>query len=304
MKDSSKKWLAAAGIIIVLLSIGLVVTYMYLRQAQMSEKQAWNTNSQKEAELNTLYKKMDSLEQELQKRVDEVASLGGDISSLKNVIAQIRKEKTELKQQSEVQYQRYKNLEVKTSGYEELIQLKDAQIQELKLQNIALASENSNLKQNKDSLSQKIDNLESNNSRLNKKLKSAAVLKAQSLEFFSIADGGKERTGEEFKAKHLDMLRITVVLAENTAIDPGNQTIAYRLVSPEGATLTNAGGGSLNVAGKQISYTDIKDVLYANKSLSVSFVFKDDIFMSKKGIYKVIVFNEQGDLIQKTFLVK
>ncbi len=307
MSDSSqnKKWIPLI-IIIVLLSIALIVLGLHTYNLTESENKAWTSSKQKDAELALAYKKMDSVEKELSVRVAEVERLGGDVSSLKNIIQQIKREKNELAQKENVQYARYQELEGKIAGYEELILLKDAQIQELKVQNEALNSENANLKQGKDSLSRRIDDLAQNNSKLNRKLKAAAILKTQSITFLGITESGKEKVGDEFKGKQLEKLKISVRIAENNAVEAGNIRVALQLLGPEKTILTNTstGGGSMEVNGKSMVYTLVKNILFSNQEQEINFIFVDEIFKSKRGQYSVVIFSEQGEMGRGSFIIK
>ena len=113
-----------------------------------------------QADLNKAVLQLDSIGSELDSKILEISRLGGDIDTLLQVKAELESEKKKLLTTGAANRRTIASLRDKVEGYEELLVLKDEEIKVLKEQNDVLLTENTNLKTEKNQLSDSISSLD------------------------------------------------------------------------------------------------------------------------------------------------
>jgi hypothetical protein len=271
-RDRSRVWLWA--LIGLLIASNAVTIYMLTNKNTKIEQQTVQLESTNK-DLSATKVKLDSISRELDVRIEEVKKLGGDVTSLENIKAQLEKDKVALladKRASGVKIEDFQN---RIRSYEAMLNKKDEELKKLKGVNQELLSENTGLKEKQNSLSDSISNIEKERQQLAEKVNIAAALKAENLAVNALNDRGKERDGGEYKARQVEKIKVIFSLAENKLARIEGKNIYMRLIEPDGSVPAdvNSGGGTFNFEGRELSYTAKQDILFDNTRQRIAFVW-------------------------------
>lgn len=297
--SSSKKVLA-------IVVIGLLVIINGI-QWYLSEQRAARDKElieSKEMELVTTFAKLDSLSKQLDLRAKEIDKLGGKSDSLKVIIAQLEREKNELRMAKNLTLERLNKYKEKIEFYENELKSKDAEIARLKVVNEELLGENIMLKNEKTELKDQVNTLKAAKGQLEEKVNVAATLKAINIRFASQSKKGKEKEDREFKARQLEKLKIMFNLDENPLAELGTKKIILRIIEPEGSALYNvaSGSGTFTFKGNELFYTAAQEVLFDNSKQLIVFEY-DKGSEFKKGQYKIELYCEGAMIGKDSFIV-
>src|SRR6185436_14952480 len=144
-------------------------------------------------------------------KITAIQKLGGDISELQKAKAEVD---AQLKRNVSTSSRAIKELKDKVQGYEELLKIKDDEIEQLKSVNKELFTENRQLKTQKNELNDSINRLATTREELAGKVALASQLKAENVMVMAVNERGKERESP-FKNKQLEKLKVEFNLAEN-----------------------------------------------------------------------------------------
>ncbi|MDJ1467886.1 hypothetical protein QNI19_13555 [Cytophagaceae bacterium DM2B3-1] len=299
-KSNSRKILLTA-LIAILVALNGVLFYLNLKERDKN-KALTQTNQTVEAEKDATLAKLDSLEQEYDKRIAEVQKLGGDVESLQKVKEQLEKDKVYLKNSTVSERKKYI---AQIKKYEEMLVAKDEELVVLKKQNETLYGENTDLKGKQVRLTDSISTIDAQKRDLAEKVRVGGALKAENLVINVLNEKGKERDGGEYKSKKIDRIKIMFDIAENKISEAGTHTVYMRLVEPDGAAVFDmaTGGGTFTVDGKEAFYTAKKDILYDKTRQKVDFVFaKGSPY--KAGKHTVELYADEFQIGSGSFVVK
>ena len=232
-KNSNRNIIIIAFLVIIVAIVGVK---FYLDSAK--------ENEQLQKNLEQTYSELDSISSQLDLKIAEIESLGGDITELQLIRKNLESEKEELKKSNNWaanQIQQYKD---KVSGYEELLVLQDEKIKKLEEINKELLSENTDLKSEKNILNDSISKLRNNRKELESKVELASRLKAENIKIIAINSRGRERKDKEYKPRHIEKLKIQFNLAENSVALPEGKDIILRIINPIGNALFDVATGS------------------------------------------------------------
>ncbi|MGM0581959.1 MAG: coiled-coil domain-containing protein [Bacteroidota bacterium] len=293
-KNSNRKIIIIAFLVIIVAVIGVK---FYLD----SEKE----NEQLQQNLEQTYGELDSISSQLDLKISEIESLGGDISELQLIRKNLESEKEELKKSNNWaanQIQQYKD---KVSGYEELLNLQDEKIEKLEAINKELLSENTNLKSEKNVLNDSISRLKNNREELADKVAEASRLKAENIGIIAINKRGRERKDTEFKQRHIEKIKVEFNLAENNVAQPEGKDIILRIINPIGNALfdVSTGSGSFMVDGKEMFYTAKQEILFDNTQQELSFTYNRGEEY-EEGAYQLELYADDYIIGKMKFVVK
>jgi predicted nuclease with TOPRIM domain len=292
-KSSKRNIIIIAFLLIIVAIIGIK---FYLD----SEKE----NEQLQQNLEQTYGELDSISNQLDMKIAEIESLGGDITELQLIRKNLESEKEELKKSNNWaanQIQRYKD---KVGGYEELLNLQDEKIKKLEAINKELLSENTNLKTEKNQLNDSISRLRNNREELEDKVEMASRLKAENIKIIAINSRGRERDDKEYKPRHIEKLKIQFNLAENSVAQPEGKDIILRVINPLGNALfdVNTGSGSFMIKGREMFYTAKQEILFDNTQQELSFVY-DRGEEYEEGVYQLELYADNYLIGKEKFSV-
>jgi uncharacterized protein YdcH (DUF465 family) len=269
-KQGNKKILLTL-FIIALLVLNLILLYLNFKNKDEIDV-VQTEKAQVADDLKATSAKLDSISNELDIRIAEVTKLGGDVESLLKVKDQLESDKNSLRSTNRLSA---KNYAEKISTYEALLVNKHKEINHLKTINDQLYSENTNLKNQKNSLNDSINTIEQEKQKLSQQVAVASVLKAENLVINAINANGKEKDGGEYKARKVEKIKVLFNLSENNVAKIESKEIMMRLIEPDGSVLydTGMGGGTFSVEGKEAYYTAKQEILFDNTKQQLSFTF-------------------------------
>jgi hypothetical protein len=253
---------------------------------------------------------------QLDAKIAEIEALGGDIKELQNLKVRLEKDKKSLMSSKNFNV---KEFDAKIKEYESQLLLKDAEIAKLKEenavlsnQNQVLSSENTDLKSNNSELKTVKQQLEDSvykttveNRELSEKVTLAAALRPMSFMVSAVNSRGKERDGEEFKARRVEKIRLQFKLGENPLTKKENKTIYMRLLDPSGNVISDmaTGSGAFSFGGRETIYTAKQSIMYTNSGQNVEFIYNRGASY-EKGQYRIELYADGFRIGQTSFTVK
>ena len=227
--------------------------------------------------------------------------LGGDVSELQKVKAQLEQDKASLRRGNRVSLAKY---EAKIKQYEAFLVEKDTLIANLQRENVTLATnvktldeENTGLKtrsqQYRDSATTIISQVTTQNQELSTKVTRAAALKAQNLKVYSVNAKGKVKEDDSYKAKKLDKIKLVYTLQDNPLTKEEPKDVFVRVLDPSGAVVSDManGSGTFTVDGNETIYTTKQTVTYTNNNQNVELLYTR-VIPYKPGKYTVELYSE------------
>lgn len=260
-----------SSIFIALLLIIVIVqaVKIYLDRQDKVELQAENAST--EQELATTMQRLTDIQKELEAKIIEIAKLGGNVKDLEIAKAEVEKQ---LRIKTKATGNLIAELRSKVDGYEELLKLKDEEIEKLKLVNRELLTENKDLKIEKNKLDDSINKLEQTKTELASKVTLASRLKAENIKIVALTDRNKEKD-PPFKARQIAKLKVDFSLAENDVAPIEGKKIMIRIVDQNGKVLFDMarGSGTFILKGREEFYTASQEVLFDNSKQKLSFIY-------------------------------
>lgn len=293
-------------ILIIAFIIALLGINVYQFMTWQKEEKSYQTTIQtKDDEIKTHLASLDSLQNELQIRLDEITALGGKNSELESKIAELEVEKEKLRNSSNIAWGKLKKLENLENEYKTLLREHDAEISKLKAQSDSLNSFNQQLKQEIVTKDTRLDSMGNQLSDREKLLNLARILKAESFIITAIKNfnSGKDKTKTEqpFKYKDIEVLKVKFDLAANKVALVESKEVFVQIKDPSGNVIYNVenGSGSFMYNNAEMYYTVKHDALYSQSGTTVEVYFtKGSPFESGKHVIDIYC---EGNRIGSSF---
>lgn len=275
-------------IIIVLLAIilvqGVKIYLDYKEKVEVKEQLATT-----EEDLAGTMQKLTDIQKELDQKIAEIQKLGGDVQELEKAKAEIT---SELKRSNKRSAKAIQELKDRVEGYQELLKLKDQEIEKLKNVNTQLFSENTSLKTKQNKLSDSITRLSKNKDELANKVAIASQLKAENVSIKAVNSKGKERNSP-FKNRHLQKLKVEFSIAENKVAPIEGKKIIIRVIDSNNQVIFDVARGSGNfiLDGKEEFYTSAQEILFDNTKQKLTFFYEKGTEYAE-GKYTVEIYTE------------
>lgn len=293
------------NVIIGLLSIIVIIQSVkifldYREKAEMQQTLAVTND-----DLTGTRQRLTEISAELDKKIQELQKLGGDVDDLKKAKAEIE---TQLKRNVAWSSKAIKELKDRVAGYEQLLKVKDTELEQLKSLNNSLFSENKTLKTEintqKTKLTDSISQLSKNKEELASKVAIASQLKAENIKVASVSEKGKERESP-FRSRQLEKLKVEFNLAENKVAPIEGKKIYIRLLDENGQVVFDMarGSGSFLLNGKEEWYTAVQEILFDNTKQKLSFVYEKGSEYAP-GKYQVEIIADNYKMGLGAFVVK
>ncbi|MEQ8425865.1 MAG: chromosome segregation protein SMC, partial [Cyclobacteriaceae bacterium] len=296
-----KKGSNKTAIIIALLSIIVIIQSIkiyldYQEKVEVNEQLATT-----EEDLATTMQQLKDIQIELDQKIVEIEKLGGDITELEKAKAEVD---AELKRTRSRTSRNIKELKDRVEGYEQLLKLKDEEIEKLKSLNKELYTENRTLKTTQNQLSDSINRLSANKDELATKVAIASQLKAENIAVASVNARGKERTSP-FRSKQLESLKVEFNIAENKVAPIEGKKIMIKVTDENGQVIFDVarGSGTFMLDGKEEFYTAAQEILFDNTRQKLSFLYEKGSEYAS-GSYTVEIFTDGYKMGQVDFAVK
>lgn len=228
-------------------------------------------NETTEQELASTMQRLNEIQQELETKIAEIEKLGGDVTELQKAKADVEKQ---LRIKTKATGNLIAELRSKVEGYEELLKLKDEEIEKLKDVNKELLSENTTLKTQKNRLGDSINRLEQKATELASKVAIASQLKAENFKIVAVSDRNRERESP-FRVRQIAKLKVEFNLAENNVAPIEGKKIMIRVVDQNGQVLfdVNKGSGTFIFQGKEEFFTASQEILFDNSKQRLTFIY-------------------------------
>jgi chromosome segregation ATPase len=292
-----------------------IFAYLYFNEKQSVSQQNISI-TEKTQDLLRTNSKLDSISAQLDAKIAEVQALGGRITELEALKVRLDKDKKLLMTSKTFNS---KEFETKIKEYEEQLIIRDAEIAKLKEENAVLSNqnqvlntENTGLKSTNEELKTVKQVLEDSvykttveNRELSEKVTLAAALRPMNYMVSAINSRGKERDGEEFKARRVDRIKLQFKLAENPLTKKENKTIYMRLNDPQGNVISDmaTGSGAFSFGGKETIFTSKQTIMYTNAGQNIEFLYNRGTNY-EKGQYKIELYADGFRIGQTSFTVK
>lgn len=263
-KKSNKGLIIVVAILAVLLVSALI--YNFIREDKLKRTYT---------ELRIASSQLDSIGNELDKKIIEIEQLGGNIDTLVMIKDSLEAEQEELKNVRDRSYKEINRLKSRVEGYRELLVMKDVEIAELKKVNEELVVENKELKTERNVLNQNLRDAEKTKEVLTEKVQIASRLEAENISIAALNDNGKARE-DEFRARQISKLQVKFNIAKNDVAPVSGKEILMRIIDDNGNVLFDVarGSGTFELDGKETFYTEKQEILFDNTQQQVNFLYE------------------------------
>ncbi|GAB4014464.1 hypothetical protein GCM10028808_36940 [Spirosoma migulaei] len=305
--NNSRSYLLAA--LLILAALNVLLLYFYYQERQ-DNKTKDATIAAKTEEVLIAKTKLDSISAQLDAKIAEIQQLGGNIDSLMKVKAQLEVDKRELKNVGSFDSKKY---DQKIRNYQVLLAQKDQEIARLKEENGVLAQqneslnqENSGLKAERQTLSDSVVAVSTKNKELEEKVTIAAALRAEAVTVNSVNAKGKESDGGVYKAKKLDKIHVSVLLAPNGLAKQDEKVLYMRILDPNGAVVSDmaTGSGEFTYNGQGMIYTAMQRFNFDNTRQRVDYFYGRGGQRFNEGKYAIEIYCEGFRIGEGEFTIK
>ncbi|MVM30587.1 hypothetical protein GO755_11135 [Spirosoma sp. HMF4905] len=305
--NNSRSYLLAA--LLILAALNVLLLYFYYQERQ-DNKTKDATIAAKTEEVLVAKTKLDSISAQLDAKIAEIQQLGGSIDSLMKVKAQLEVDKRELKNVGTFDSKKY---DQKIRNYQTILAQKDQEIARLKeengvltQQNESLNQENSGLKAERQTLSDSVVAVSTKNKELEEKVTIAAALRAEAVTVNSVNAKGKETDGGTYKAKKLDKVHISVLLAPNGLAKQDEKVLYMRLLDPSGAVVSDlaTGSGEFTYNGQGMIYTAMQRFNFDNSRQRIDYFYGRGGQRFNEGKYTIEIYCEGFRIGEGEFTIK
>jgi cell division protein ZapB len=261
-----------ASVIIALLFIVVLIQSAKIYFDYTDKKEITEQKAEVEEDLAGTMQRLKEIQIELDVKIAEISKLGGDVKELQKAKGEVD---AQLKRSVARSSKAIKELKDRVEGYEELLKLKDDEIEKLKVTNQSLFSENRQLKTQKNELNDSINRLATTKNELATKVALASQLKAENVVVKSVNAKGKERDSP-FRAKQLEKLKVEFNLAENKVAPIEGKKIMIRVVDENGQVIFDVarGSGTFILNNKEEFYTASQEILFDNTRQKLTFLYE------------------------------
>jgi hypothetical protein len=258
-------------IIIAILSVIVLVqsVKIYLDYQEKVEVKAELATT--EEDLASTMQRLNDVKLELDQKIAEIDKLGGDVTELEKAKAEVT---AELKRSNSRNSKAIKELKDRLEGYEQLLKIKDEEIDKLKSLNQELFSENRSLKTKQNVLSDSLNKVNKNKEELATKVAIASQLKAENIHLVSVNDKGKEKE-PPFRKRQLEKIKVEFTIADNKVAPIEGKKILIRVIDQNGQPIfdTTKGSGTFILNGKEEFFTSAQEILFDNTGQKLSFTY-------------------------------
>lgn len=266
-KKNNKAAVAIALLSIIVIVQGIKIYLDYKEKSQVKQQLVAT-----EQNLGETMTRLNEIKLELDDKIAQIEKLGGDVEELKKARAEVDVELKSVRKRTD---KAIKELKDRVEGYEELLDVKDKEIERLESLNKELFTENKNLKTKQNVLNDSINRLAKNKDDLQSKVDIASQLKAENITATALNSKGKERESP-FRSKQLEKLKVEFNLADNKVAPIEGKKIMIRVIDENGQPIFNVdkGSGTFMSNGREEFYTAAQEILFDNTKQKLTFVYE------------------------------
>lgn len=225
-------------------------------------------------ENNALSTRLDSVETQLELRIQELEKLGANVTELRFLQDQLIQEKKSNTQRSA---REIAALNQRINDLSTLLVQKDKEINELQARYQALSSENETLKSTQSEMEKEVAEINIQKQELATKVAEASKLKLSGIRISGINARGKElAAGKAFKNKQLKGIQVVAKLGENTVAEKGSRIAYLQVLGPNKLPLFDLakGSGNFNWSGKEEFYTVKQEFWFDTNEQTLVFFYE------------------------------
>ncbi|MCM0042873.1 MAG: hypothetical protein NBV61_08930 [Algoriphagus sp.] len=225
-------------------------------------------------ENNALSTRLDSVETQLELRIQELEKLGANVTELRFLQDQLIQEKKSNTQRSA---REIAALNQRINDLSTLLVQKDKEINELQARYQALSSENETLKSTQSEMEKEVAEINIQKQELATKVAEASKLKLSGIRISGVNARGKElAAGKAFKNKQLKGIQVVAKLGENTVAEKGSRTAYLQVLGPNKLPLFDLakGSGNFNWSGKEEFYTVKQEFWFDTNEQTLVFFYE------------------------------
>jgi cell division protein ZapB len=263
-----------------------------------------NNLKETNAKLMVAYSQLDSIGQEMDKKIVQIEQLGGNVEELTMIRDSLEQEKVDLLEARTRSNQQIRTLRNRVEGYRELLVMKDAEIEELQKINQELVTENTELKTERNVLNQNLREAERTQEQLTEKVQIASRLEAENISVEALNSRGRARE-DEFRARQIEKLQVKFNIAKNDVAPVSGKEILMRIIDDNDNVLFDVarGSGTFVLDGKETFYTAKQEILFDNTQQEVTFLYdKGSEYLP--GRYVMELYTDGYRMGSKSFRVK
>ncbi|MFZ9187416.1 MAG: hypothetical protein ACO22X_04800 [Algoriphagus sp.] len=296
-KSEQGKNLVLVVLVLLVLISGTKLYLDHLEKTKQTEEISGLT-----AENKVLRTRLDSVETQLEIRIQELEKLGANVTELRFLQDQLVQEKKSNIQRSA---QEIATLNQRIKDLSTLLVQKDKEINELRARYQELNTENEVLKSNQSEMEKEVASINQQKQELATKVAEASKLKLSSIRISGMNARGKELSaGKGFKNKQLKGVRVVVKLAENTVAEKGSRIAYLQVIGPNKLPLFDLakGSGTFNWSGEEEFYTAKQEFWFDTNEQTLEFYYeKGSPFLV--GNYEIKLYVDKQSLGNSSFLV-
>ena len=272
---------ALLAALVLMTGLAATTSYLYFDKKTVTETQEV-TIAERVEELSNTRVKLDSISTALDAQIAQVQKLGGDVSELQKVRAELEADKVSLAKGAKLTRANIAGYEVKIRQYLAFLAEKDTTISQLQrekevlvVDNQTLNTENVGLKTKREELRDSVAQVNTQNQELATKVTRAAALKAQNIRVLSVNSRGKEKEDDSYKAKRLEKIKLTYALADNPITQEEPKDVFIRVLDPDGAIISDManGSGTFSMNGDEMVYTVKQTIAYDRNGKNVELLY-------------------------------
>lgn len=311
--DNSKQRIIAIAAVIIVALLGVNI-FLLVNKAKQSR-----VNQEISANLDETEQLKAELEKQYYDALAELETMRGSNEELNSLIEKQKEELKSSKDQIEVLLRDKRNLAAARQKITDLstqVEQYLAQINQLKAENEHLATTNTQLTVERDSLGNALstqittneelsaaraslvsekETLESERNNLSRKVNQASVVKVNGIDVTGLMTRSSGKKARKKYAKNVDELEVCFNTTVNEVTEPGVERFFVRIINPLGETMAveNQGSGVMTSqeSGEQIRYTQVKEINYDHDAKQVCLVWAPNQPF-QEGTYKVEVYNK------------
>ncbi|MCM0059504.1 MAG: hypothetical protein NBV57_01485 [Algoriphagus sp.] len=268
-KSEQGKNLILAVLVLLVLISGAKLYLDHLKKNEQTEEIAVLTE-----ENNALSTRLDSVETQLELRIQELEKLGANVTELRFLQDQLVQEKKSNTQRSA---REIAALNQRINDLSTLLVQKDKEITELQARYQALSSENETLKNSQSEMEKEVAEIQIQKQELATKVAEASKLKLSSIRISGINARGKElAAGKAFKNKQVKGIQVVVKLGENSLAEKGSRTAYLQVIGPNKLPLFDLarGSGNFRWSDKEEFYTVKQEFWFDTNEQTLVFFYE------------------------------
>jgi len=299
-KKQNPIWIILA---VVFLATNGVQAYYNYSQKETTKVQAIQIEDQTK-EILAHKADIDSLNNDIQIKVDSLRELGEDVTELEDLQIELNQMVKQLKSSNYSLRKSKKQLASKVKGYETLLALKDEQIQSL---SETITAQGDLIQEKNQVIIRKeldLEDLRKKDAKQLEIINTAKILKTSPISVVSVKNG-KTKLKSVYKSKDLATMQVSFAFLPNKVANIETKEVYVQIKDPSGTTIYDlaTGGGEFEFEENTQYYTKKLEVLYERNGKRVAFPYTSS-HPYKSGKNKIAIYTEGKLVGEGEFIVK